>query len=249
MDSLFSKNELLGRWYESVMLDPETIFRRAGQISTLKDVMEVLRQLETDAYSEYLFAYLSEGLRKFGSSWSYLDILHVLGAAAALIQPRSYLEVGVRRGRSMAMVVRASPETDLYGFDTWEVNYAGMNNPGVKFVESEMRKIGALGKINLITGNSHETLPAFFSENPDIEFDLVTVDGDHTPEGSKRDLMDVMPHVSQGGCIVFDDINHPLHPHLHKHWISSLQNFGTRFRSLEYTGLGYGVAIAIRCTG
>ena len=44
------------------------------------------------------------GRGKAGGDWRYADILTVLAAACDLIRPRSYLEIGVRRGRSMAMV-------------------------------------------------------------------------------------------------------------------------------------------------
>ena len=41
------------------------------------------------------------------------------------------------------MVASSTPKADLYGFDMWVANYAGMENPGPEFVESELREIGA----------------------------------------------------------------------------------------------------------
>ena len=38
--SLFSQHEVLGSWYAPVMLDPETIFCRARQPSTVSNVLE-----------------------------------------------------------------------------------------------------------------------------------------------------------------------------------------------------------------
>jgi predicted O-methyltransferase YrrM len=244
--TLFSQHEALGSWYAPVMLDPETIFCWARQPSTLSNVLRVLEALEPDSYSLYLSAYLKEGRKKFGAEWSYLDILNVLSACAELIRPRTYLEIGVRRGRSIAMVASIAPGTDLYGFDMWAPNYAGMENPGPEFVQSELRKIGATGKIELVSGNSHETLPTFFAENPELQFDLVTVDGDHTDEGAREDLMTVLPKIAIGGALVFDDVSHPLHPNLHHVWSSALQDCGLRFVSRAYTALGYGVAVAVR---
>jgi hypothetical protein len=141
--TLFSQHEVLGSWYTPVMLDPETIFSRARLSSTLNKVLAVLESLEPDSYSIYVSEYLKEGREKFGSDWSYLDILNILVACSELIQPRTYLEIGVRRGRSIAMVTSATPKADLYGFDIWAANYAGMENPGPEFVESELRKIAA----------------------------------------------------------------------------------------------------------
>src|SRR6202035_966278 len=128
--SQFSQHEALGSWYAPVMLDPETIFSRARQSSPLNKVLAVLESLEPDSYSIYVSEYLKEGREKFGLDWSYLDILNVLLACSELIQPCTYLEIGVRRGRSIAMVAAAAPKTALYGFDLWAANYAGMENPG-----------------------------------------------------------------------------------------------------------------------
>jgi predicted O-methyltransferase YrrM len=244
--SLFSQHEALGSWYAPVMLDPETIFRRARQRAIGDRVLRVLETLEPDSYSFYVSAYLKEGREKFGPDWSYLDILNVLAACTELIQPRAYLEIGVRRGRSLAMVAATAPETDLYGFDMWAPDYAGMENPGPDFVESELRKIGATGRIQFVSGNSHETLPRFFKENRELQLDLVTVDGDHSDEGARQDLMAVLPRIAPGGALVFDDVSHPLHPNLYKVWSSTLENCGLPFVSQAYTSLGYGVAVAVR---
>jgi predicted O-methyltransferase YrrM len=244
--SLFSQHETLESWYAPVMLDPETIFCRARQPSTIDKVLSVLEALERDSYSVYLSAYLKEGREKFGVDWSYLDILNVLVACSELIQPRTYLEIGVRRGRSVSMVASTTPKADLYGFDMWVANYAGMENPGPEFVESELRKIGASGKIEFVSGNSHKTLPNFFSKHPELELDLVAVDGDHSDEGAREDLLCVLPKIARGGAVVFDDISHPLHPNLYQVWSNALRDCGLRFISGAYTTLGYGVAVAVR---
>lgn len=244
--SLFSQHEALGSWYEPVMLDPETIFCRARRPSTASKVLSVLESLEPDSYSVYVSAYLREGREKFGSDWSYLDVLNVLVACSELIRPRTYLEIGVRRGRSIAMVASVTPKTDLYGFDIWAANYAGMENPGPEFVKSELLKIGASCRIEFVNGNSHETLPDFFAKHPELKLDLVTVDGDHSDEGAREDLLSVLPKIARGGAVVFDDVAHPLHPNLFQVWSNALQDCGIRFVSGTYTALGYGVAVAVR---
>lgn len=62
--------------------------------------------------------------------------------AAEQIQPKTYLEIGTRRGWSTAMVVSTNSECDLYCFDIWEAGYSGAENPGPQFVQKEMEKLG-----------------------------------------------------------------------------------------------------------
>ncbi len=243
--SLFSKHHQLGGWYNPVQIGCSSIISRAKKKSTYQRVLDVLERVDPDDYSEYLKMYLSEGLKKCDVDWGYLDITNVLYAASELIQPARYLEIGVRRGRSMAMVASACPQVDIVGFDMWIENYAGMPNPGPQFVENEVRKFGHTGRLTLLDGNSHNTVPEFFKENRD-EFDLITVDGDHSDEGAMDDLMNILPHLSLGGVVVFDDILHPAHPNLRKVWLSALDKFPGRFNSFEYVELGYGIAIAVR---
>lgn len=119
-----------------------------------------------------------------------------------------YLEVGTRRGWSAATVGSVLPTCDMYCFDMWVENYSSSPNPGPDFVQSEVTKVGYNKKINFISGDSHKTLPKFFKDNPNLELDLILVDGDHT-ELTKLDLDDTMPHVALGGYLIFDDIYYP----------------------------------------
>jgi len=126
--------------------------------------------------------------------------------AAKHLQAKNYLEIGTRRGWSVGMVCAAVPECDVYCFDMWEVNYSSIANPGPEFVANEMKKLGYKKEVNFINGDSHKTIPQFFQDNPDMMFDLILVDGDHTVDGAFDDLKNTMPHVRKGGMLVFDDI-------------------------------------------
>lgn len=244
--AIFSRHQELGKWYDPVQLNCETILRRARRESSIRTVAEILGKLEPDDYSVYLSAYLAEGLRKFGEDWDYFDITNTLLAASSLAKPRNYLEIGVRRGRSLSMVATSTPEVNILGFDLWVENYAGMGNPGPDFVASELKKIGHRGTLKLIGGDSHKTVPQYFRENPSAEFDLITVDGDHSDAGALDDLHNVLPHLAVGGVLVFDDVSHPAHPNLLKVWKRAVETASFRLRSFEYTSLGYGIALAIR---
>ncbi len=232
-------------WYPPLMLGAEAISSTIIGGETLKQALALLEKLTPDAYSDYLQAFYRDGMNRFGESWGYADIVTTLIGLAGLLRPRRYLEIGVRRGRSAAAVASVAPECHLHLFDRWTTGYAGMDNPGPPLVDAELDRIGHTGKRDFVNGNSHDTLPVFFAEHQDIAFDLITVDGDHSPEGAARDLADVLPHLAIGGAVVFDDICHPKHPELAMVW-SKLVAADPRFTASAYDGAGYGVGFALR---
>jgi predicted O-methyltransferase YrrM len=245
LKTLLSRPTAGDDFYSPVMIGPETLLREASRFTSIRDMLAVLGKLEPDSYTRYLTEYCAEGLRRYPESWYYADICTALLAATRLVGPRTYLEIGVRRGRSMAMVAEAAPEARLLGFDMWLPDYAGMPNPGPDFVRSEMRRTAHRGTLELIGGNSHETVPRFFADNPGLMLDLVTVDGDHSHDGALADLREVIPRLSLGGVLVFDDIVHPEHPYLRDVFRHAVEEDGGLVAG-AYTELGYGVAVAVR---
>lgn len=232
-------------FYGSVILNPSTLANLATSEKIWGELIPFCKTLVQDQYVDYLNAYYSECFRRFGGNWIYYDIVNVLYTASKMIQPKNYLEIGVRTGRSVSTVVKASPHTNVFAFDIWQHNYAGMKNPGPEFVKNETQKHGHLAEIQFINGNSHETLPSFFKSNIGLKFDLITVDGDHTLNGALQDLRDVLPFLSLGGCIVFDDICHPQHMYLFDVWKQALSEHDG-ISSFEYIEAGYGVAFGIK---
>ena len=224
---------------------PSTLASRATATGTLRKVLAVLERLSPDAYSSYLTNFYRAGLDRFGEEWHYADINTVLVTLAAMLPIRDYLEIGVRRGRSLAMVASEAPDARIVGFDLWIENYAGMPNPGADFVHEELQRLGFRGKAELISGDSHETVPRFFESNPDRWFDVVTVDGDHTLEGARADIETVIRRLRVGGVLVFDDISNQYHPELSALWNEMVADV-TRWASWRFDEIGFGIAFAIR---
>lgn len=150
-----------------------------------------------------------------------LDLRLTIAWLAEVVQPERYLEIGVRRGFSLATLASVCPAATVFGFDMWMRGYAGVRNPGVKFVRQELDRVGYRGDAAFISGDSHKTLPLFFGIRPPTvrerlagragisngdDFDMILVDGDHSTLGAYQDLLDVMPHIRPGGVLVFDDI-------------------------------------------
>ncbi len=180
---------------------------------------------------------------KFGEHWRYADILTTLWASATFVRPRNYLEIGVWRGRSAAVVGAVAPQTAIYGFDLWTPNYAGAPNPGPEFVRGELRAAGHEGSVTLLSGDSRETLPAFLREHSDLYFDLATIDGDKSVLGFASDLAVALPRLKVGGIAVCDDLL--VVPALGRVWEKVVRR-DSRYVTWEFAEGELGVAAAIR---
>lgn len=227
------------------LLTPTTLARLATSQPLWEELLSFHHLLITDEHVAAMDAYYRECLRWFGQHWYFMDVVNVVFAAAKILQPRTYLEIGVRRGRSSCAVARACPTVDIFAFDMWVADYAGMDNPGTEFVAMQLQRHGHQGKVTFVEGNSHETLPKFFQENPDLQLDLITVDGDHSETGAMADLYDVIPHLAVGGVLIFDDVAHPAHPYLLQVWQQILEKFPD-LAGFEFVEAGYGVGFAVR---
>ena len=232
-------------WYPPAMIGAAALGRQILRPETVADASSLLASLTPDDYSVFLQNFYAEGLRRFEKTWGYADIVTVLLVLAQHVGPRNYLEIGVRRGRSVCAVASRAPACDLVMLDMWVSDYAGMDNPGPSLVAAELDRIGHIGRRNFVDGNSHETLPAYFAAHPDACFDLIAVDGDHSPDGAAQDLADVLPRLRLGGAVVFDDVCHPLHPELSRIWHGMVIE-DPRFSCWSCDDVGNGVAFAIR---
>lgn len=233
------------QWYPPLMLSADSLAEICLDSRYVTCALELLKTLERDDYTSYLIEYYQQGLNNFGAGWRYADIVTILLGLSETIKPENYLEIGVRRGRSVSAVASRSPQCNMYMFDMWLENYAGMENPGADLVSAELNKVGHTGIKEFYNGNSHKTLKAFFSKHPDKAFDLITVDGDHSFEGAIEDLCDVLPHLKIGGAVVFDDICHPKHMYLQDVWQKTVVD-DPRYTAWTCKDIGYGVGFALR---
>ena len=232
-------------WYSPVMVGPSTFMEECISAQTVKSVSSIIAKLTRDKYLEFNLEYYKTGIDRFGDKWRYGDINTFLYGICNNINVANYMEIGVRRGRSMSIVAALHPQANIVGFDMWIPNYVGIENPGPDFVRSELTKVGFKGQVDFISGNSHITVPKHFKKNPDLYFDIITVDGDHTYKGALQDLKTVIPRLKVGGFLLFDDICNPEHTYLRKIW-DKITAHTDRFQTFAYEELGYGVALAIK---
>ncbi len=221
----------------------ERIAARAAQPDLREMVLNVWSLIKRDCHVEQVMDEVKATLTRGEPYW---DICCVLAAYAELCRPDRYLEIGVRQGRSAAVVAAIHPEVELFLFDMWYPDYAGVPNPGPNFVREQLQAVGHCGQVHFVTGRSQETVPAFFAaESQSRQMQLITVDGDHRDEGAMRDLQNVADHLAPGGMLVFDDITHPKYPTLHQTWktfLAAHSNWSIR----ENVRDGTGTAIAIK---
>jgi predicted O-methyltransferase YrrM len=232
-------------FYGAATVGASSIGALATTERVLDDVLGTLDALDSDDYVEYVRGFVAAGREAAPDSWRYADITTALAAAARLLWPQSYLEIGVRRGRSAAVVAAAAPECDIVAVDLWNEGYAGMENPGPELVREQLARVGHRGEVRFVSGDSHVELPKLFDSEPELAFDLITVDGDHSTRGARRDLEDVLPRLRIGGALVFDDVSHPAHPELARVWQRSVARH-RRYATWEFDDIGYGVAVAVR---
>lgn len=232
--------------YESLIVGASTVGAAALSDTQIRKALDLYGVLSPDAYTEFLCEWYRAGLEKAGAYWQYADIVTCLITLAEMIRPTRYLEIGVRRGRSACAVGKYAPECEMTLLDMWEnKNYANMENPGPDLVREELAKVGHKGKLEFVIGNSHKVLAPHLEKHGQSGYDIITVDGDHTANGARLDLSDVLPYIRIGGALVFDDISHPKHLHLKNVWDEVVTSHPA-FCTWTYGELGYGIAIAIR---
>jgi predicted O-methyltransferase YrrM len=227
---------------DGATLTPATLAQAGAAPEAVAFVIELLGKLTPSEETEAQQARY-QGLREqFGAYLRYADLNTVLWAAATLLRPKSYLEIGVRRGRSAAVVGAVTPDCAIYGFDLWQEVYFADPNLGPDFVRDELRRAGHRGPVELVSGSSAETVPAYLREHPDLYFDIVTIDGAKAFEIVASDYASTLPRVKVGGVVVTDDLAYA--PQLGRIWHELVGRSG-RFIAAPFSGAG-GVSAAIR---
>jgi predicted O-methyltransferase YrrM len=232
-------------FFEPVIVGPSTFIEDCISVKTIEKVMEVYKKLQADDFISAVVKIYEAGIKRFGRNWKYADIATVLYGICSHITIKKYLEIGVRKGRSMSIVASLHPTADIIGFDKWMPNYCGIDNPGPDFVKDQLKKVGHIGSVALVSGDSRKTVPQFIQKNNSSYFDLATVDGGHSYAVATADLKNVIPQIKVGGILVFDDISNQYMPDCSRVWKNVIES-SSRFKTYSFSEIGYGAAFAIK---
>jgi hypothetical protein len=116
-----------------------------------------------------------------------------LDGVLATLEPRLAIEIGTAEGGSLRRIAAHSAE--VHSFD---------------LVEPDSETAG-IEHATFHTGDSHELLPAFLAELAAAErnVDFVLVDGDHSADGVRRDIEDLLasPAIAQTVILLHDSAN------------------------------------------
>lgn len=113
-------------------------------------------------------------------------------------------EIGVNAAHSLLLMLLVNPTAEYTLFDLGNHRYT---TPCMNYIRSQFPDT----KIEIIYGNSVETIAKYISENPEqlSSYDLCHLDGGHTQDIFSHDYANVKKLMKAGGMVIFDDYDLP----------------------------------------
>ena len=112
-------------------------------------------------------------------------------------------EIGFNGGFSSHTFLAANPDAAVCSFDLAEHDYV---TPAKRHIDEEFP-----GRHTLVVGDSTRTVPAFHQLHPTLRFDLIFIDGGHSPEVAAADLVNMSAFATERTVVVVDDITPWVH--------------------------------------
>jgi len=126
-----------------------------------------------------------------------IELAHLARIAAAP-EIAFIAEIGFNYGLSSYTFLDANPSSLICSFDLAEFAYTA---PAKQHIDDVFA-----GRHTLVQGNSIHTVPAFSRLNPGLAFDLIFIDGGHTYETARSDLINMRSLATRNTIVVMDDI-------------------------------------------
>ena len=139
-----------------------------------------------------------EGLNIEGHSQQVPQQIHLLKQFCKIKRIKNIMEIGFNAGHSSEIFLEYNKDTNVVSFDIGSHDYV---NKGKKFIDNKYPS-----RHTLIIGNSTKTVPAYIQQNKTKTFDLIYVDGGHTYDVARADLMNCRHLSHKDTIVVMDDI-------------------------------------------
>lgn len=110
---------------------------------------------------------------------------------------KTICETGFNAGHSALIWLTANVDAEVYSFDMGEHEYAK------KMAKHLQNKYP--GRLMVTWGDSTKTLPQFKRDHPEVNCDLIVVDGGHTVPVATADFSNLRNLASDTNIVVFDD--------------------------------------------
>lgn len=163
--------------------------------------------------------------------------------------PTSYLEIGVQRGitfRSIGQVLM--PGSLMVGVDMPGARWGVKDGTGPGLIKDAVRDLREFGHdARIIWGDSQDpaNVEAVRQLGP---YDLVFIDGDHSPEGVRADWEH---YGAMGSVVAFHDIDTPAKPGITSEWLAEYgvhllwPELKKRYNHVEIIGSERGMGIGV----
>lgn len=111
---------------------------------------------------------------------------------------KEIMEIGFNAGHSSQTLLMSNPNANVTSFDLGRVNAM---NYGKQYMD-----ITFPGRHTLIEGDSTKTVWDFKKNNPNKRFDLIFIDGGHTYDVAKIDIIQSSGLAHKNTIVIVDDI-------------------------------------------
>lgn len=112
------------------------------------------------------------------------------------------IEIGINACHSLLLMLLINPDAEYLLFD---LNNHKYTEKTIEYIKKEFPNT----KINIIYGNSIETINRYILDNPDQlnSYELIHLDGGHTEDIFSKDYNNSKKLITDNGVIIFDDYN------------------------------------------
>jgi len=167
------------------------VFSPARYLESSKEIVELQTKVD-----EKLKVVSMPEVEIEGHSGAYPHKLLAYQALSAQRIVETICEIGFNAGHSSITWLVANPKAHLYSFDLPH----SYQEIGVSLINELFP-----GRLTVTNGNSTETIPQFFANNPTIMCDIAHVDGGHDYVTALADLNNLGSRVKAGGILLIDD--------------------------------------------